>query len=53
MKWSCQISNEGVLYILFYIRRFAHWPILETKMRGATSLFGFAVAVALGRNGLP
>ena len=49
MKWSCQISNEGVLYI----RRFAHWPILETKMRGATSLFGFAVAVALGRNGLP
>ena len=35
MEWSCQISNEGVLYILFYIRRFAHWPILETKMRGA------------------
>ena len=53
MKWSRQISNEGVLYILFYIRRFAHWPILETKMHGAASLFGFAVVVALGRNGLP
>ena len=53
MEWSCQISNEGVLYILFYIRRFAHWPILETKMHGAASLFGFAVVVALGRNGLP
>lgn len=53
MKWSRQISNEGVLYILFYISRFAHWPILETKMHGAFSLFGFAVAVGLGRNGLP
>jgi len=53
MEWSCQISNEGVLYILFYIRRFAHWPILITKMRGAASSSVFAVEFGLGRNGLP
>ena len=53
MEWSCQISNEGVLYILFYIRRFAHWPILITKMRGAAFCSVFAATVGLERDGLP
>jgi hypothetical protein len=49
MKWASQIANEGI----FYIPRFAHWPILITKMRGAASSSVFAVEFGLGRNGLP